>query len=87
MATTIPEWKSVTPNRRDDVSLERAIKTLDRQNQIGTDAAIEDINTIITNVTNITNGTTTVYAKWSSYTGLVIPWAILALGLAQCLQV
>lgn len=81
-STSIPNWKSVTPNRKDDLSIERSIKTLDRQTQLATDATLSVLSTIETNITNITNGTTTVSAKWSSYTGLLIPWGLLAL----CLQ-
>ena len=81
MASTVPEWKSVTPNRRDNTSLERSIKTLDRQNQIATDAAITDITNIQTDITNIINGSTTVAAKWSAYTGpLWLVWWMLSNG-------
>lgn len=61
-AVTVQPWKSVTPNRKDALSMERAIKTLDRQNQLQNTQIIND-------VTNITNGTTAVPFTWAAYTG------------------
>lgn len=62
MATTVQEWKNVSPNRKDDVSIERAIKTLDRQAQLQNTQIINDVN-------NIIDGTTAIYFRWKPYVG------------------
>ena len=62
MATTVQAWKSVTPNRRDALSIERAIKKIDAQAQIQNTQIINDVD-------NIIDGTTTVYFRWKPYVG------------------
>ena len=58
----VQPWKSVNPNRRDPLTLERSIRVLDRQAQKMTDAIME-------NITNIQNGTTAVPFTWAAYIG------------------
>lgn len=78
MAVTVQPWKSTSPNRKDSLSIERAIKTLDRQAQLQNDQLITDLTTVNTDITNITNGTTTVAAKWSVYAGpLWLLWVMM----------
>lgn len=60
--TTVQAWKNVSPNRDDALSLERAIKVLDRQAQIQNTQIIND-------VTNIIDGTTAIPFTWAAYTG------------------
>ena len=62
MATTVQEWKNVSPNRKDNLSIERAIKTLDRQAQIQNTQIITDVN-------NIIDGTTAIPFTWAAYVG------------------
>ena len=62
VSPTIPSWKSVTPNRKDNLSLERSIKVLDRQLE-------NTVGDIITNITNIIDGTEPLTFVWAQYTG------------------
>lgn len=70
MATTVQEWKNVSPNRKDNLSIERAIKTLDRQAQIQNTQIRTDVN-------NIIDGTTAIPFTWAAYVGPMLLFGVL----------